>query len=69
MSGRFCILPSCNGETCISMAHTNGKGCAYRYDPADYPPELQWKGEGDPPRRWRAPDGTLVYRTFADYCD
>jgi hypothetical protein len=32
-------------------------------------PQYNWHGEGNPPRRWKAPDGTLVYRSFSDYCD
>ncbi len=32
-------------------------------------PEYNWKGEGPPPHRWTALDGTIVYRSFSDYCD
>lgn len=39
------------------------------YRPEDYEPQYQWQGEGPPPRRWWASDGTLVYRSWADYCD
>lgn len=28
-----------------------------------------WTGEGPEPARWFAPDGTLVYRSYEDYCD
>jgi hypothetical protein len=39
------------------------------YRPEDYEPQYRWQGEGPPPRRWWAADGTLVYRSYADYCD
>lgn len=43
------------------------------YEPEKMPPELRWKGDGDPPAYWWAHDaaGTLtkVYRSFGDYCD
>lgn len=32
-------------------------------------PEHRWKGPGDPPRKWTAEDGTVVYRSYEDYCD
>lgn len=44
-------------------------GCCYEYDAHRYPENLRWNGEGDPPSRWRASNGTVVYRTFSDYCD
>lgn len=28
-----------------------------------------WAGEGPEPAKWWASDGTLVYRSYADYCD
>lgn len=39
------------------------------YRPDDYAPEHRWQGEGPPPAKWWAADGTLVYRSYADYCD
>jgi len=39
------------------------------YRPEDFEPQYRWQGEGPPPRRWRAADGTVVYRSYADYCD
>lgn len=32
-------------------------------------PRLRWDGEGPAPARWTAGDGTIVYRSYADYCD
>ena len=26
----------------------------------------RWRGEGPAPARWNAPDGTIVYRSYAD---
>ena len=31
------------------------------------PDHLSWKGEGPEPASWFAPDGTKVYRSYADY--
>lgn len=31
--------------------------------------EHQWKGPGPAPAKWFAEDGTLVYRSYSDYCD
>lgn len=28
-----------------------------------------WKGKGPEPRRWTAPDGTMVYRDYSSYVD
>lgn len=28
-----------------------------------------WTGDGPAPAKWTAPDGTLVYRSYEDYCD
>lgn len=39
-------------------------------DPPAYDETIHgWKGEGPPPPRWTAPDGTIVYRSYGDYCD
>lgn len=29
----------------------------------------KWPGPGPAPRRWTAPDGTIVYRSYEDYVD
>ena len=55
-------------ETAEQFAHD------YYHAPEDQvltplPEHLRWKGPGDPPPRWTAPDGTIVYRSYADYCD
>ena len=33
------------------------------------PEPYRWKGEGPPPKKWTADDGTIVYRSYADYCE
>ncbi len=38
------------------------------YRPETMPEKYRWKGEGPPPPKWRAADGTVVYRSYADYC-
>lgn len=64
---RYCILDTCRGKACMHR-HIDGS-CVYEYDASKYEEKYRWDGEENPPRRWRASDGTLVYRTFADYCD
>lgn len=32
-------------------------------------PEHEWRSEGLAPAKWRADDGTIVYRSYADFCD
>lgn len=31
--------------------------------------EYEWHGDSAEPKRWVASDGTIVYRSYADYCD
>ena len=31
--------------------------------------DYAWRGEGPEPARWWHEDGTLVYRSYEDYCD
>jgi hypothetical protein len=33
------------------------------------PAHLRWNGPGPMPPRWTADDGTIVYRSYEDYCD
>jgi hypothetical protein len=35
---------------------------------APLPLYYQYKGDGPPPAYWYAPDGTKVFRSYADYC-
>lgn len=35
----------------------------------DLPEQYRWKGPGPAPAKWWADDGTLVYRSYEDYCD
>ena len=32
-------------------------------------PTYTWSGSGPEPKKWTAPDGTVVYRSYGDYCD
>lgn len=41
----------------------------YAYKPETLPEHLRWQGDGPPPPRWMAADGTIVYRSYGDYCD
>lgn len=34
----------------------------------ELPEHLRWKGEGPMPAKWKADDGTIVYRSYEDYC-
>ena len=64
---RHCIRPKeCGGEWC---ARDEPRGCVYEYREDHYKPEHRYKGDWPPPRRWIAADGTVVYRTYSDYCD
>lgn len=64
---RYCTQPEClGGALCKQQTPEN---CSYEYVAEKLEPHHRWRGEGPPPYRWRAPDGTMVYRTFADYCD
>jgi hypothetical protein len=51
------------------LAPERSEAVEHRYVPENYAPEYRWKGEGPAPRRWVAEDGTVVYRSYADYCD
>lgn len=63
----FCI-EKCGGKDACKHRHEADGSCVYEYDASRYSADMRWKGDGDPPRRWNA-GGTIVYRTFADYCD
>lgn len=66
---RYCILPECKGgENCIHDGQSTEGQCVYEYVASKDKPQFNWLGEEPPPSRWWA-DGTLVYRSFADYCD
>lgn len=70
---RYCTQEGCpGGDGCISAYRQPSKKCVMEYVAAAAgTPEARfnWLGEGPPPRRWVALDGTHVYRSFADYCD
>lgn len=70
MSGvdRYCTLENCAGADACKHRDP-GRSCVYEYVADKYEPGHRWEGEGIPPRRWKAADGTVVYRSFADYCD
>lgn len=61
----FCANGCKSADDCKQRADGT---CVYEYDAKQYEPHLRWKGEGAPPARWWA-GGTLVYRTFSDFCD
>jgi hypothetical protein len=54
----FCVAKCSGKEVCKHRLKADGK----------YEAHHRWKGEGDPPSRWNA-GGTIVYRTFSDFCD
>lgn len=70
---RYCTETDCPGGDGCRHKRLNAKhgdpSCVFEYVASQYKPEYRWTGEGPPPRRWRATDGTIVYRSFADYCD
>lgn len=67
---RYCTMKGCpGGEGCINEYRSPGDPCTMEYVASKTKPEWNWLGEGPPPARWRAADGTIVYRSFADYCD
>lgn len=63
----FCVI-SCGSPATCRHRHAD-RTCMYEYDAARSEEKYRWTGDEPPPRRWRAGDGTVVYRTFADYCD
>ena len=67
MIDRYCTEANCQGgENCLQGKAGN---CVYEYVASKDKPHYNWLGDGPPPRRWVAADGTHVYRSFADYCD
>lgn len=67
---RYCTNDGCPGaEGCTNAWRDVSRPCVYEYVAADSRPEYRWLGEDPPPRRWRAADGTIVYRSLADYYD
>ena len=40
-----------------------------RYEFRLLPEKYRWKGPGPAPAKWTAEDGTIVYRSYEDYCD
>lgn len=72
MIERYCIEKGCaGGDLCKNKYRRPGESCTMEYvaAPEGTPAaKFNWLGEGPPPRRWMA-EGTLVYRSYADYCD
>ena len=68
MIERYCPEKGCSGgDGCINKPDA-GQPCLFEYVAAALEPPFRWQGEGPPPRKWMA-NGTLVYRSYADYCD
>ena len=66
---RYCTKTGCpGGAGCTNTYRKAGDTCTREYVAADYEPKFRWTGEGPPPRRWMA-NGTMVYRSYSDYCD
>lgn len=69
---RWCTKVGCaGGDGCTNEYRKPGEDCTMEYvaAPEDSPKaRFNWLGDDPPPRRWWA-DGTLVYRSYADYCD
>lgn len=70
---RYCTEKGCpGGDGCTNKWRQPGRPCTMEYVAApEGSPEARfnWLGEGPPPSRWVASDGTHVYRSYSDYCD
>jgi hypothetical protein len=65
----YCTEGCESAEKCEHLpTRAPGEQCVFTYDASVGDPRYNWTGDGPPPRRWRAADGTMVYRSFADYC-
>lgn len=64
----YCTEGCANKEACKYPKPPRKEGCVFAYDAANSEPQFRWMGEGPPPKRWWA-NGTLVYRSYSDYCD
>lgn len=72
MIERYCTEKGCpGGDGCTNKYRRAGESCTMEYVAAhpDSPnARFNWMGEGPPPRRWNV-GGTIVYRSYSDYCD
>jgi hypothetical protein len=67
---RYCKEPDCpGGNGCTNKWRRVGEPCTMEYVASKDIPQYNWLGDGPPPHRWVAADGTHVYRSFSDYCD
>lgn len=64
---KYCTLTK--SETCDCQYPNEDGSCSYMYDSERIYPPFKWNGEWPPPPKWTTADGTIVYRTYADYCD
>ena len=64
---RYCSEKGCAGADACKHGRKGGR-CVFEYVAKEYEPQYRWLGDGPPPARWMA-GGTMVYRSFADYCD
>lgn len=66
---RYCTNKGCpGGDGCTNEYRKKGEPCTMEYVASALPENFRWKGDDPPPHRWMA-DGTIVYRSFSDYCD
>lgn len=63
----YCIRECKTRDDC-KHRNLSDRTCVYEYDASHYDAPMRWKGDGHPPRRCNS-GGTIVYRTFSDYCD
>lgn len=72
MISRYCTMDGCEGgDKCLNKYRCDGEPCTMEYVAApEGTPQAQfnWLGDDPPPRRWWV-NGTLVYRSYSDYCD
>jgi hypothetical protein len=65
---RYCTREKNCGDKYCTREGENG--CPFEYNEALHEEAYRYKGpDWPPPRRWIADNGTIVYRSFADYVD
>lgn len=65
---RYCTKEGCpGGDGCTNAYRKPDQQCTMEYVASGG--KYDWQGDDPPPRRWTASDGTIVYRSYSDYCD